>query len=344
MAEQEKQSQQLPEEEEEEQEVRVVAPVNEETGELPTREETTTTEQPEEPPTSATSSTASKHASNSKSSKDNLEDTKRLQELEAKAVAEATATADAAFAPSPSLLNAATAAPLLTQIDGPSLSNYEGKESIYVGRSVPVAAGSKLHVPIQVSSPGSIVEYSVENKYYDIAFGIVAEREEGVTVVKDVTRVDASHVPITGKFLVGSVPCLIHFKFENDYSWYRDKSVSYKVVITPPTRQTLMAGRRRRARACLKTIEEDLSTLTRRFDAVSEDKAEIQSKLDELIKEMEEVKASLDAVQKDEDVIQDRLTLRESQKDALIDRLENGWQDEAMPAASSGGGAQSSSS
>jgi hypothetical protein len=35
-----------------------------------------------------------------------------------------------------------------------------------------------------VSSPGSVVEYSVENKQYDFGFGITAEREEGLTIVK----------------------------------------------------------------------------------------------------------------------------------------------------------------
>ena len=112
------------------------------------------------------------------------EERRRLQALEAKAVAEATATADAAFQPSPSLLNAATAAALLAQIDGPSLNDYEGKESVYVGRCVPIAAGGSLTVPIQVTTPGSVVEYAVESKQYDIGFGITAEREEGVTVVK----------------------------------------------------------------------------------------------------------------------------------------------------------------
>jgi hypothetical protein len=78
----------------------------------------------------------------------------------------------------------------LQQVDGPSLADYfdensaAGKESVYVGRSVPIAAGGSLTIPIQVSSPGSVVEYSVENKQYDFGFGITAEREEGVTIVK----------------------------------------------------------------------------------------------------------------------------------------------------------------
>lgn len=106
------------------------------------------------------------------------------KELEAMAVAQATATADDSFVPSPSLLNASSADALLKQVDGPSLKDYEGKESVYVGRSVPVAVRSKITVPIHVTAPGSVIEYAVESKMYDIGFGITAEREEGVTIVK----------------------------------------------------------------------------------------------------------------------------------------------------------------
>lgn len=107
-----------------------------------------------------------------------------LEELEAAAVDKAKAASDAAFRPSASILNAQSAAVLLQQVDGPSLTTYKSTESIYVGRSVPVAAGGKLNVPINVSTPGSVVEYAVELKAYDIEFGITAEREEGVTIVK----------------------------------------------------------------------------------------------------------------------------------------------------------------
>jgi hypothetical protein len=108
----------------------------------------------------------------------------RLEEMEAKAVDKAKASADAAFRPPPSVLNAQSAQVLLQQVDGPSLKTYQSTESVYVGRSVPVAAGGKLNVPINVSTPGSVVEYAVELKGYDINFGITAEREEGITVVK----------------------------------------------------------------------------------------------------------------------------------------------------------------
>ena len=74
---------------------------------------------------------------------------------------------------------------IMRQVDGlKDLTDYEEKESVYVGRSVPISAGGSLEIPIQVATPGSVVEYAVENKQYDFAFSITAERDESITVVK----------------------------------------------------------------------------------------------------------------------------------------------------------------
>lgn len=125
------------------------------------------------------------HNSSIMSTKQAEDRERQLEEMEAKAVDKAKASADAAFRPPPSVLNAQSAQVLLQQVDGPhSLKTYKSTESVYVGRSVPVAAGGRLNVPINVSTPGSVVAYAVELKALDINFGIAAEREEGITVVK----------------------------------------------------------------------------------------------------------------------------------------------------------------
>lgn len=64
-----------------------------------------------------------------------------------------------------------------------------------------------------------MVEYEISSELYDIGFGVTAEREEGVTNVKESSRVDAHLEAVTGKFLVGSVPCALIFSFDNEYSW-----------------------------------------------------------------------------------------------------------------------------
>ena len=129
--------------------------------------------------------TASKDDSSTASSSTRSGSNKRIEALEAKAVAEATATADSQFVPSVSLMNSTDPLAILKQVDGlRDLSDYEEKESVYVGRSVPITAGGALEIPIQVGTPGSVVEYAVENKQYDFGFSITAERDDSVTIVK----------------------------------------------------------------------------------------------------------------------------------------------------------------
>jgi len=255
---------------------------------------------------------------------------KRIRALEAKAVAEATATADSQFVPSVSLMNSTDPMAIMKQVDGlRDLTEYEEKESVYVGRSVPISAGGALEIPIQVGTPGSVVEYAVENKQYDFAFSITAERDDSVTLVKEKSRVDASKDgPITGKFLVGTVPCWIRFKFDNDFSWVREKVISYKVTVTPPSLDTLYAGRRRRAKACLKAVGDDLNSADKRRRAANDQLTLLETELEELKLEIAQKARSLQAVRDESKWCTERVKLRSEQKELLEDRLENGWADE----------------
>lgn len=128
--------------------------------------------------------------------------------------------------------------------------------------------------------------------------------------------------------MVGSVPCLIQFSFENDYSWYREKVVSYRVTVTPPSLDTLKAGRRRRAKACLKAVAEDVKSANKRYSSATEQKVAIEKELDALYAQIEQKKKALAVVKKEEAWLKERVALREAQTKALQQRLDEGWADE----------------
>jgi len=266
-------------------------------------------------------------ASSASSASDNK---KKLQfaELEAKAVAEATASADDSYVPSPSLLNAATANDLLKQVDGANLDKFVGKDSVYSGRNVPISLRSKLDIPIHVVAPGSIVEYSVNTQNYDLGFGITAEREEGITIVKESARVESHKSTVTGKFLVGAVPCMLVFSFDNEFSWFREKQLSYRITVTPPQPTVIMAGRRRRAKACQKIVQEDRTSACRRLEKATNQKATLQGGIQKMQKALEELTKSLDVVETEEKWLSARVELRKDQEHLLEKRLTEGWDDE----------------
>lgn len=252
----------------------------------------------------------------------------RKAKLEERAINEASASADSMFVPSPTLLASNSPLPLIEEVDGPTLKNYAGSPNVYMARSVPLAAGMKFEVPIHVTSAGSVVEYTIESVKYDLKVGIVAEREEKETVVKALDVVDSHIKPCTGKFLVGTVPCALLFTFDNGYSWMTGKTVTYKIVVTPPSKENILRGRRRRATSALKAVEDDRASASKRLSNATKEKDTLIEAIDLLEKELAQQKTALDAILGEEAVLQSRVDLRTTQCDMLNDRLENGWEDQ----------------
>lgn len=249
-------------------------------------------------------------------------------ELEARAIAQAMQSADASYVPSPSLLASDEAGPLLSQVDGPSLIGFNGNPSVYQAKSVPVALRSKFDVPIHVTAGGSVVEYEIVTDLYDIAFGVTAEREEGVTNVKESARVESHLEPVSGKFLVGSVPCALIFSFDNEYSWFREKRVTYKITVTPPQTDSVVRGRRLRAKKALEVLTKDEQELEERYDSAARKRTDLEDELKKLEKEIAEKRKSLDVVSTEEKWLEKKRAVRAEQVTALNERLENGWADE----------------
>lgn len=253
-------------------------------------------------------------------------------ELEARAIAQAMQSADASYVPSPSLLSSDEPEPLLAQVDGPSLVNFNGKPSVYQAKLVPVALRAKFDVPIHVTAGGSVVEYEISTEDYDISFGVTAEREEGVTNVKESARVDSHLEPVTGKFLVGSVPCALIFSFDNEYSWFREKKVTYKITVTPPRMDNVIKGRRLRAKKALEVVTKDNQEMAERYETSTQKRTELEADLKKLEKELAEKKKSLDVVLTEEKWLEKKRAVRSKQMKLLQKRLDKGWGDEKSEA------------
>lgn len=253
-------------------------------------------------------------------------------ELEAKAIAQAMQSADASYVPSPSLLASDEPEPLLSQVDGPSLKSFNGTPSVYQAKSVPVALRAKFDVPIHVTAGGSVVEYEIATEEYDISFGVTAEREEGVTNVKDSARVDSHLEPVTGKFLVGSVPCALIFSFDNEFSWFREKRVTYKITVTPPKTENIIKGRRLRAKKALEVVNKDKKEMEEKYEMATTKRTELEREVKKLEAELEEKKKSLDVVSTEEKWLEKKQVVRVEQIKLLNKRLQKGWGDEKSEA------------
>lgn len=128
---------------------------------------------------------------------------------------------------------------------------------------------------------------------------------------------------------MGTVPCLLKFEFDNEYSWFREKVISYRITVTPPSIDTLMAGRRRRAKACQKLIAEDLDSAEKRLQTATTQKASLESEIEKLEKQLEEKAKTLEVVAKEETWLADRVKLRTLQSNLLQKRVNGDWSDQS---------------
>ena len=121
---------------------------------------------------------------------------------------------------------------------------------------------------------------------------------------------------------------MLVFEVDNSYSWLREKIVSYRITVTPPSAEILMSGRRRRAKACQMVVEEDLSSAQERLAATLSQKKTLEQEVAKLEKELEEKKKSLEVAEKEEKWLINRVKLRKEQKELLKKRLTDGWEGE----------------
>jgi len=161
---------------------------------------------------------------------------------------------------------------MLEQVCGPSLSNYKGKkEFFFAKRNVRLYTGRPLSIPVKVSTPGTLVEFSIDKKASEFDFGISVVPDQGYA--EDIKKF-ASFLEHAGEgkslyrdtILVdsASAPGRLQFKFENKHSTLLEKVIlSYEIKVTSPSKDSLLKSRRLRAESCLRAVEDDMRSMTR---------------------------------------------------------------------------------
>ncbi|KAG7372643.1 hypothetical protein IV203_018786 [Nitzschia inconspicua] len=180
------------------------------------------------------------------------------------AIANTLAQADDAFVPSTQALENTKL--MLQEVTGPVLDAKSfGKEGYFTGRNVQIYSGRTESVPIRVSVPGTFVEFTIDKKAYDFGLEIVAFLDNGqsVTIKRNApfSKHSGRQNHYEDRLLIGagSAPCQLQFRFHNTYRTLLEKVVlSYRIKVTSPPKELVLKGRRIRADACLRSVEEDL--------------------------------------------------------------------------------------
>lgn len=124
------------------------------------------------------------------------------------------------------------------------------------------------------------------------------------------------------------MPCALVFSFDNEYSWFREKRVSYTVTVTPPKIDNVVKGRRLRAKKALEVVKGDIAEMEERHDAVIQEKISLVDEIKQMERELEEKKNALAEYNEEDQFLRKMRLTRKKQIHLLEERLEKGWEDE----------------
>lgn len=121
---------------------------------------------------------------------------------------------------------------------------------------------------------------------------------------------------------------MIKFSFANDYSWMREKVISYKITVTPPSSESLLSSRRTRATKSLKVVDSDLQKLGPKIAAVQKKQMELERQVATLQQQLQDKQKDLETTTQEQVTLKERKVLRQEQARLLQERLKHGWKDE----------------
>lgn len=231
---------------------------------------------------------------------------------------------------------------LVSQIENETsiLSKYDTNESVYGGQSITIGAGKTFNAPVSVTTAGSIVEYTIEVEAYDLDVGITVQRDSAndnkQTVVKKASRIESSN-PLTQKVLIRKVPCVINFLFDNEFSWFYEKKISYQITVKPPNVKKFVKERNRKVEVYLALLDKEFKKFSennfRRITDTKKDAIErvgeietnitkTEELLTKLQKELKETKESLLATNGEEANANSCIEKRQQERNSLLSKLE----------------------
>jgi len=154
-----------------------------------------------------------------------------------------------------------------------------GKADIsYKSSSTPVRDVFKLKIPIDLSESRVLYKFSTEEN--DISFAVIFEGlDDSIEVILPAGRVDSHFEPISGAITVHK-PGSIILEWDNNYSWFNTKTLSYTVSLKQPKIEVLEKKRIEKASLLVDTytkeIEENKETVESLTETITDNEDEIQ--------------------------------------------------------------------
>ncbi|GMI17729.1 hypothetical protein TrLO_g14833 [Triparma laevis f. longispina] len=209
------------------------------------------------------------------------------------------------------------------------------QEATYKCSDVPVTYA--LELPIPVNLKGSTIRYSFTTEEGDVNFGVFLRKvdEKGVggkgggedgeeneeEELQPLTRVDSHISPITGSFLVTEAPCIAVVVWDNNYSWFKSKTLSYSVTVKPPSQDIVYAKYIATCNTSLSNASIDHRSAETRLNKLVATRSQLKQDVERLKAELASAMSSLASSGKEESYLNERMAFRKKQMEGLEQRL-----------------------
>ena len=162
----------------------------------------------------------------------------------------------------------------------------------YKSSSVPVKESMELRVPIPFL--GATLKYSFGSDHYDINFSLLFESDRGDSFVLVPDSRVASHVePVVGTHTFTAAGGFAVLVFDNSFSWWRSKSVSYVVSLEPPDKNKLKDLKYQMALKKMTSCSEDIDRAQRRQARLSSEASELRQDLAKLEDQVASIQSAI---------------------------------------------------
>ncbi|KAM3570502.1 hypothetical protein VYU27_007426 [Nannochloropsis oceanica] len=139
-------------------------------------------------------------------------------------------------------------------------------------------------LPVPVDTAGTHVTYRFASDEFDISFAVFflgVEEDAKMEIVLPAARVNSHQEPVSGDITVHR-PGTVILLWDNTYSWFATKALSYSVHLRYPTGPTAERERGSRARAIVAAAEKDIQKAEEKKRVVQEEAQTLTSEVAQL--------------------------------------------------------------
>lgn len=191
---------------------------------------------------------------------------------------------------------------------------------VFLRRSVNPAANAAVDTGAD-SKVGGNIPLAVPTQSFQNRPSEQAAEQQTEEELLPTSRVDSHLSKVSGSFKVIHAPCVAVLAWDNHYSWFSSKELSYAVTVKPPPENVVRSLHQGKVKEALGNARADLRGAKGKMDNVKANRLALSDRVKQLEAELLEINRRLDAKLKEESYLAGRVNFRTMQIKGLEERI-----------------------